>query len=75
MAEDFAASLSKGARKIEQEASDEVRTLREQVTQLKNQIAEIASPEHMDEMAHENPYILAGVALVAGIAIGSAMRR
>jgi ElaB/YqjD/DUF883 family membrane-anchored ribosome-binding protein len=75
MAEDYAASLSKGARKVEQEASEEVRSLREQIAGLKDQIAEIASPEHIDEVVHENPYVLAGVALLAGIAIGSAMRR
>ena len=75
MAEDYAAALSKGADKIEREASDEVRSLREQITKLKDQIVEIASPGNVDEVVHENPYVIAGIALVAGIAIGSVMRR
>lgn len=75
MAEDYAASISKGARKVEEEASDDFRSLRDQVTKLKDQIADFASPDHVDDVVRENPYIIAGIALVAGIAIGSAMRR
>ena len=73
MAEDFAQAASHAADKIG--ASDEVASLREQITKLTNQIKEYATPESIDEAVHESPYIIAGVALVVGLVVGGALSR
>jgi ElaB/YqjD/DUF883 family membrane-anchored ribosome-binding protein len=53
------------------EVKSEVDELRAQIAELTERIKEMASPEAIDEMVHESPYIIAGVALVAGLIIGS----
>ena len=73
MVEDFAQTASKVTNKIG--ASDEVASLREQITKLTDQIKEFATPEGIDDAVHESPYIIAGVALVVGLVIGGALSR
>ena len=73
--EDYAQAASYTAGRIGAAASDEAESLREQITKLSNQIKEYASAENIDSTVHESPYIVAAVALVVGVVIGSVMIR
>jgi ElaB/YqjD/DUF883 family membrane-anchored ribosome-binding protein len=73
--DDYAKAASNTAQKIGAAASDEVVSLREQVTKLSNQVKECTSPESIDEVVHESPYIIAAVALIVGLVVGAAVMR
>ena len=73
--DDYAQAASDTAGRIGAAASDEAESLKEQITKLSNQIKEYASAESIDSAVHESPYLVAAVALVVGVVIGSVITR